>query len=69
MSDLYLILSCPPHGEIAPQSVAEHFGQSAAEVGMLLRNPIPRVWFADGDPERLKAKAKTLREALSSRTT
>jgi hypothetical protein len=63
MSDLYLILSCPPHGEIAPQTVAEHFGQSAAEVGMLLRNPIPRVWFADGDPEILKAKAKTLREA------
>lgn len=63
MSDLYLILSCPPHGEVAPQSVAEHFDQSAAEVAMLLRNPIPRVWFADGDPEALKAKAKALREA------
>lgn len=63
MSDVYLILSCPPHGEVAPLSVAEHFGQSAAEVGMLLRNPIPRVWFADGDAETMKTKAKILREA------
>jgi hypothetical protein len=62
MADTYLIVSCPPHGDADPKAVAPCFGQTVAEVGMLLRNPNPRIWFAGSDAAALKQTAATLRE-------
>ena len=63
MSDTYLLISDPPHGEVEPKHIAQEFGFTAAEALMRIRFPAPEIWFADDDLSGLKQKGAALYRA------
>ncbi len=63
MSDTYLLISDPPHGEVEPQQIANEFGFTAAEALMKTHFPAPEIWFADDDLAGLKQKGAALHRA------
>ena len=60
MSDSYLLISDPPHGEVEPQQIAHVFGFTAAEALMRIHFPAPEIWFADDNLSGLKQKGAAL---------
>ncbi len=63
MSDTYLLISDPPHGEVDPQHIAKVFEFTAAEALMRIHFPAPEVWFVDDDLSGLKQKGAALYRA------
>ena len=63
MSDTYLLISDPPHGEVEPQHIAQVFGFTATEALMRIHFPAPEIWFADDNLPGLKQKGAALYRA------
>ena len=63
MSDTYLVLSNPPHGDVDDQRVAQAFGFTAIDARMRMHFPAPEIWFADEDLASLKRVATALQSA------
>ena len=62
MEKFTLLVSDPPHKEPDLAAAAPHFGLTAAEVRMKANYPIPEIWLADTDAEKIDASIDSLRE-------
>lgn len=63
MSQIYLLISNPPHREADAKPIAREFGFTPAEALMRIHFPAPQVWFAGEDLDGLKQTGSALQNA------
>ncbi len=66
MSQIYLLLSNPPHGDVDRLVAARYLDLTAVEAQMRLNHPAPRVWFAGHDLDDINETARQLHAAGAS---
>jgi hypothetical protein len=63
MSQVYLLISDPPHGDVDRSIAARWFELPAVEAQMRLNHPAPQVWFAGQDLDDINETARQLQHA------
>jgi hypothetical protein len=63
MTDIFLLISNPPHATVDVERAAECFGLAPAEVRIRMNAPAAQVWFAEPDMDLLKDRARALIDA------
>lgn len=64
MTDLYLLISHPPHGDdLDAKALAPLFGLTAMEARMRVNYAAPEIWAADEDVDEVRRKAGAFKEA------
>ncbi len=58
-----LVVSNPPHNEVNARQAAPCFGLPPAEARMKANYPVPEIWLADTDKNKMEEAAQALREA------
>lgn len=63
MSEYFLLLSNPPHGDIDFDTAGPSLGLTRAELGMKANYQLPEIWFAGKNREAMTSIVRTLGDA------